>query len=516
VSKRLFKATVVVGSMTLVSRILGFVRDMLIARLFGVDLATDAFFVAFKVPNFLRRLFSEGAVSHALVPIMANYTRQGGDDALRCFIGKSAGTIAAWAFLFVIVGVLLAPLLIFILAPGFAWQGTQYDLAVNLLRLTLPYGFFVVLVAFAGAILNARGIFWVPAITPVLLNICMIAAAIWLAPVLDVPITALAWGVFAAGAAQLLFQMPSLMRLGLLPRLSVHFKDPEVASVNTLLLPAIFSASVTQINLLLDTLIASFLASGSVSWLYYSDRLVEFPMGILGLALATVILPNLAKNHVADDPAAFSATLDWGLRLVLLVGMPATIGLFVLAEPMISTLFQYNEFTISDVHKAGLSLKAYSVGLLAYLFIKILVPGFTSRLDLKTPVRFGIWAMIASLALNILAIPFAHAGLALATSLGAFINAGLLLIKLLRDKSYKPGKGWFLFLLRITLASILMAACLYYFVDSNWWQQWDVKDRVLNLAKWIINSIFVYLLVLAVCGLRLRHLGGTSDRIASF
>ncbi|MBK8816182.1 MAG: murein biosynthesis integral membrane protein MurJ [Methylococcaceae bacterium] len=515
-SKGLFKATVVVSSMTLISRLLGFVRDMLIARLFGVDLATDAFFVAFKVPNLLRRLFSEGAVSHALVPVITKCSQQGGEDALRLVIGKTAGTMAAWAFLFVMAGVLLAPLMILILAPGFAWQGNQYDLAVNLLRLTLPYGFFVVLVAFAGAILNARGIFWVPAITPVFLNICMIAAAIWLAPKVNVPITALAWGVSVAGVVQLLFQIPSLIRLGLLPKLTIRFKDPEVASVNKLLLPAIFSASITQINLLLDTLIASFLASGSVSWLYYSDRLVEFPMGILGLALATVILPNLAKNHVAKDPVAFSMTLDWGLRLVLLVGMPATIGLFVLAEPMLSTLFQYNEFTSDDVVKAGLSLKAYSVGLLGYLFIKILVPGYTSRLDLKTPVKFGIWAMIASLALNVLAIPFAHAGLALATSFGAFINAVLLLAKLLRDKAYKPAKGWCLYLIRITLASSLMASFLYYFVDNSWWQDWGAMDRVINLTKWIVYGILIYLLVLGLSGLRLRHLAGTSDKIASF
>ncbi len=514
--KRLFRATVVVSGMTLVSRILGFIRDMLIARLFGVDLATDAFFVAFKVPNLFRRLFSEGAVSHALVPVMANYSQQGGDNALRLFIGKSVGTIAAWAFLFVTVSVLLAPLLIFILAPGFAWQGTQYDLAVNLLRITLPYGFFVVLIAFSGAVLNARGVFGITAITPAFLNICMIGAALWLAPMMDVPITALAWGVLGAGAVQLLFQIPSLMRLGLLPKLSVRFNDPEVTRVNKLLLPAIFSASVTQINLLLDTLIASLLVSGSVSWLYYSDRLVEFPMGLLGLALATVILPNLAKSHAADNPAAFSSTLDWGLRLVVLVGVPATIALFILAEPMISTLFQYNEFTATDAYKASLSLKAYSLGLPGYLFIKILVPGFTARLDLNTPVRYGIYAMVASLALNILAIPLAHAGLALATSLGAIINAGLLLARLLREKAYKPEKGWLLFMVRMTLASVLMAVILCSFVENSWWNQWGFVDRAINLSKWIMIGLFVYLLALVFLGLRLRHLVGTNDKIANF
>ena len=514
--KRLFNATVLVGSMTLVSRLLGFVRDMLIARLFGVDLVTDAFFVAFKIPNLLRRLFTEGAFAHALVPTMAEYTKKGDNHALKQFIGKAAGTLAVWALLITFIGVVLAPLLILILAPGFAWQGSQYDLAVTLLQVTLPYGFFIVLVAFAGAILNAQGNFAIPAITPIFLNICMIATAIWLAPIMDVPITALAWGVFAAGIVQLLFQVPSLIRLGLLPKFTVRFKDSEVIRLNKLLIPSIFSASVTQINLLLDTLIASFLVNGSVSWLYYSDRLVEFPLGILGMGLATVILPNLANNHAANDTVAFSATLDWGLRLVLLVGMPATIGLFALAEPMLSTLFQYNEFTMSDVHMAGQSLKAYAVGLLGYLLIKILVPGFSARQDLKTPVRYGMYAMITSLALNILAIPLAHAGLALATSLGACINAALLLKKLLQEKIYQPRNGWLLFMVRVTLASGLMSAWLTYFVDNSWWEHWGAVERAVNLVKWISIGCLVYVLTLVFSGLRPRHLTGTNDKIPSF
>lgn len=515
VGKRLFKATVVVSSMTLISRLLGFVRDMLIARLFGVDLATDAFFVAFKIPNLLRRLFTEGAFAHAIVPVMAN--RLGDKAALRELIGKTAGTLAAWATLITLLSMIIAPLLVLILAPGFAWQGQQYELAVTLLRITLPFGLCIVLVAYAGALLNAHEHYVIPALTPIILNICMIAAAVWLAPMLEMPITALAWGVFVAGVVQLVFQVPSLMRLGLLAKLGIQFKDPDVSRVIKLLLPAIFSASGTQINLLLDTLVASFLVSGSVSWLYYSDRLVEFPLGILGMGLATVILPNLAKNHSTDDTAAFSATLDWGLRLVLLVGMPATIGLFVLAEPMLSTLFQYNEFTIIDVHKAGQSLKAYSVGLLGYLFIKILVPGFTSRQDLNTPVRYGIYAMAASLILNVvLVFPLAHAGLALATSLGAFFNAALLLKKLLTDSVYQPGNGWLLFLGRVILASAVMAASLCYFVDGSWWNQWEPADRAINLLKWISIGCIMYVLTLTLIGLRLRHLTGTSDKIDNF
>lgn len=505
--KQLVKATALVGLLTLVSRILGFVRDMLIARIFGVDLATDAFFVAFKLPNFFRRLFAEGAFTHAFLPVFEVYKAQNQPKALKFFIDKTAGTLALVLLALTIVGIVLAPLLIGLLAPGFSWQGGQHELAVQLLRICLPYLFFAALLALASSILNAYGQFAVPALTPALLNIVMIAAAVWLAPLLPEPITALAWGVFAAGALQVLFQVPALMRLGLMPRLRVDFYDAGVSRLFKQIVPAIFSVSITQVNLLLDTLIASFLATGSVSWLYYSDRLVEFPLGILGIALATVILPTLAKNHAGQAPVAFSGALDWGLRLVLLIGMPATIGLILLAEPMLSTLFQYHEFGVRDVYMAGQSLKAYALGLLGYLLVRLLVSGFTARLDLKTPVRYGIYAMMASLALNVLALPFAHAGLALATSLGAWLNAGLLLKKLVGDRVYLPEAGWLLFLLRVIVASAAMSAVLYYFVDISWWYQWQAKARVLNLLFWILVGFGVYILALLLTGVRLRHLG---------
>lgn len=506
-SRRLFKSTVIVGSMTLISRLLGFVRDMLIARLFGVDVATDAFFVAFKVPNFLRRLFAEGAFAHAFVPVLTDYKEQGSKAALKLFIDKTAGTLTVCLLLMTLAGIVLAPVLILLLAPGFSWQGTQHDLSVLMLQITFPYLLFISLTAFAGSILNAHGKFAIPAITPVFLNICMIATAIWLAPLMDTPVVALAWGVFIAGIVQMLFQIPSLIRLGLLPRPRIDFKDTGVNRVIKLMLPAMFSVSVTQINLLLDTLIASFLTVGSVSWLYYSDRLVEFPLGILGLALGTVILPNLAKHHAAEDSVAFSHSLDWGLRLVLLVGMPATIGLFVLAEPMLSTLFQYHEFTVNDVHLAAQSLRGYAVGLLGYLLIKILVPAFTARQELKTPVRYGIYAMIISLAFNvILVFPLAHAGLALATSLGAFFNAALLLKKLLKDNVYQPASGWLLFFSRVILASAAMSAALYYWVNADWWTAWSATERVIHLLQWIVIGMTIYTATLLLTGLRLRHL----------
>ena len=490
----------------MISRILGFIRDMIFARLFGADASTDAFFVAFKIPNFLRRLFAEGAFSQAFIPVLSDYKEQGGKAALQHFVDRTAGTLAIILMLVTCVGIFAAPVLIFMFAPGFDWQGEQHDLAVRLLQITFPYLFFISSVAFAGGILNTFGKFAVPAFTPVFLNVCMIAAAIWLSPLMSEPVVALAWGVFAAGMVQLLFQFPALMRLGLLPRLRFGFKDSGVRRILKLMLPAIFGVSITQINLLLDTLIASFLASGSVSWLYYSDRLVEFPLGVFGIALATVILPNLSKNHAAEDSASFSRSLDWGLKLVLLIGTPSAVGLFLLAEPMLSTLFQYNEFSRNDVIMAGRSLMAYSLGLLGFILVKILVPGFTSRKDMKTPVRFGIYAMIANMFMNVAFVfPLAHAGLALATSLGAFFNASLLLKRLLKEKVYQPSKGWRLFILRIILASEVMAVLLHKYVDTEQWNQWPATDRIMNLGMWIGIAATVYFVVLFLSGLRPKH-----------
>lgn len=491
----------------MISRILGFIRDMLFARIFGINSGTDAFFVAFKIPNFLRRLFAEGAFSQAFVPVLSDYKEQGSKQALKLFIDRTAGTLALILLLVSIIGVIAAPILIALFAPGFINEGKQYELAVYMLRITFPYLFFISLVAFAGGILNSHGKFAIPAFTPVFLNICMIAAAIWLSPMMDDPIIALAWGVFAAGIVQLLFQFPALYQLGLLPNLKFGFKDPGVKRILKLMLPAIFGVSVTQINLLLDTLIASFLAAGSVSWLYYSDRLVEFPLGIFGIALATVILPSLSKNHAADNQLEFSKSLDWALRLVLLIGLPASVGLLLLAKPMLSTLFQYEEFSSNDVLLAGQSLMAYSVGLLGFILVKVLVPGFTSRKDMKTPVRFGIYAMFANMGLNIaLVFPFAHAGLALATSLGAFFNASLLLSKLLKDNIYRPGKNWANFMIKVIFANEIMAFFLYICVDSKQWSEWAAPDRSLNLVLWVVLGGLIYTISLLFIGIKPRNL----------
>ncbi len=505
-SRQLFKSTAIVSGMTMISRILGFIRDMLFARIFGVDGATDAFFVAFKIPNFMRRLFAEGAFAQAFVPVLSDYKEKGSQAALKAFIDRTAGTLALVLMVVTIIGVIASPILIMMFAPGFMSEGKQYDMAVEMLRITFPYLFFISCVALSGGILNAHGQFAVPAFTPVFLNICMIAAAIWLSPLLPNPIVALAWGVFAAGVVQLLFQFPVLMRLGLLPRLQPGFKDPGVKRIMKLMLPAIFGVSITQINLLLDTLIASFLAAGSVSWLYYSDRLVEFPLGVFGIALSTVILPSLSRNHAADDSAAFSRSLDWGLRLVMLISIPSAIGLLMLSDAMIATLFQYNQFGWDDVEMASKSLKAYSLGLLGFILVKILIPGFTSRQDTKTPVRFGIYAMIANMGMNIAFVfPLAHAGLALATSLGAFFNASLLFFALKKQHIYKPGKQWRLFFLRIILANEIMAIFIHHFIDNQWWQNWGAQDRALNLALWIALAFAVYAVALLSSGLRMRH-----------
>lgn len=494
--------------MTMISRLMGFARDILFANLFGVNAATDAFFVAFKIPNFLRRLFAEGAFAHAFVPVLADYKSKGSHAALKLFIDRTAGSLALVLTLLTLIGIIAAPILIMLFAPGFLWEGNQYQLAVQLLQITFPYLLFISLTAFAGGILNAHGKFAIPAFTPVFLNICMIIAAIWLAPLMAEPVMALAWGVFIAGVVQLLFQIPALIRLGLMPTPRLGFKDAGVRRMMGLMLPAIFGVSVVQINLLVDTLFASFLPSGSVSWLYYSDRLVEFPIGIFGVALSTVILPHLAKHHADDDQQAFSQALDWGLKWVLLIGLPATVGLTLLAEPLLSTLFQYNEFGASDVQMATKSLAAFSLGLLAFILIKVLVPGFTSRHDTRTPVRLGIYSMLCNLVLNLALIaPLAHAGPALATSLAAYLNAAWLLLLLIKQQIYQPIGQWWPFLARVVLANTAMAFFLYYFTEADLWLNWNLSQRSLQLALMIGLAMLVYALALVLLGFRPRQLG---------
>jgi putative peptidoglycan lipid II flippase len=486
---------------------MGFVRDMLIANFFGVSGATDAFFVAFKIPNFLRRLFAEGAFAHAFVPVLADFQRNAGHADLKSFVDKTAGTLAGWLGILTLLGVVAAPVLIMLFAPGFLDDGEQFDLAAMLLQITFPYLLFIALTAFAGSILNVYGKFAVPAITPVFLNLCMIAAAIWISPLFEQPIVALAWSVFIAGVVQLLFQWPALAGLGLVPRFRWGWQDSGVRRVIKLMLPAVFGASVVQVNQLVATLVASFLASGSVSWLYYSDRLVEFPSGLLGAAVSTVILPSLSKSHAAEDTEDFSKSLNWGIRLILLIALPATLGLVLLAQPLMYTLFQYNEFAAGDVVMASRSLMAFAAGLFGIVLIKVLVAGFTSRLDNKTPVRFGLYAVLSNVLFSVvLVVPLAHAGVALAASLSAYLNAGLLLLTLLKRNIYRPGPGWGLFGLRVVFATAVMGGFLLYADDAQGWLAWSALERGTHLALLIAGAILVYVFGLIVSGLRRRHL----------
>ena len=498
--------------MALISRILGFLRDMIIARCFGADAATDAFFVAFRIPNFLRRLFAEGSFSQALVPMLSEQREMSGDEQARNFLDRTLGSLALIMLLASVVGMIAAPFLILIFAPGFLGQDTRFDLSVQMLRITFPYLFFITLTAFAGSILNTHRRFAIPALTPALLNLAMIAAAIWLAPYLPEPVTALAWGVLIAGVAQLVFQLSALWRAGLLPRPRLDFHDPDVRRVLNRMAPAIFGVSVTQVNLLVDTLIASFLISGSVSWLYYSDRLVEFPLGIFGVAIGTVILPHLAKHHANRDEQGFSRSLDWALRWVLLIGLPATLSLVLLAEPLMSTLFQYDEFSAGDVEMAGRSLITYALGLLGFIAVKVLAPGFSARHDIRTPVRFGLYAMLVNLVLGLVLVTqlaphgWGHAGLALSTALAALFNSVLLLWKLRREGVYRPQAGWGEYLLRIAFANFSMGGLLAYASDGLPWQTWTLVERVSHLARWIVAGGAAYFACLWLSGLRFHHL----------
>ena len=481
---------------------------MVIARLFGAGVGADAFFVAFKIPNFLRRLFAEGAFSQAFAPVLAEYKSAENDAGLKPFVDRVAGTLGLILALVTALGILAAPVLIALFAPGFLLDGDRYDLAVDMLRLTFPYLLFISLTAFAGSILNSFGRFGAPSFTPALLNLCLIGAALLLSPRMAQPVTALAWGVLLAGVAQLALQLPFLWRLGILPRPRVDFRHPGVRKIGRLMLPAVFAVSVTQINLLVDTLIASFLAAGSVSWLYYSDRLVEFPLAVFATALSTVILPRLSREHVRADPASFSNTLDWALRWVLIFGSAALTGLLLLAAPILATLFQYGAFSPGDVEMASRSLMAYAVGLPAFMLIKVLAPGFFARQDAKTPVRIAVIAMLVNIALNIvLVFPLAHAGLALATSLSACLNAGLLFRGLRRAGVCAPKNGWPALLARIAVANLALAAVLLWGSgELSAWLAWGALRRAAHLSGWILAGAAVYMACLWLAGLRPSHL----------
>ncbi|MFW5454894.1 murein biosynthesis integral membrane protein MurJ [Thioalkalivibrio sulfidiphilus] len=512
---RLLKSTAVVSAMTLISRLFGYLRDMVLAISFGATGSTDAFFVAFRIPNFLRRLFAEGAFSQAFVPVFAEYKEQRGREALKDLLDHTAGALTLILFIVTAIGMLAAPLLILVFAPGFAGEDNgRQVLAADMLRITFPYLLFISLTAMAGGILNSVGRFAVPAFTPVFLNLSMIAAALWGAPYFEEPVKALAWGVFVAGAAQLLFQFPFLARQGLLPRPRFKKAHEGVKKITRLMLPAIFGSSVVQINLLVDTLIASFLVAGSISWLYFSDRFVELPLALFGIAIATVILPRLSREHAAKTPEAFNNTLDWALKLTLVVAVPAMLGLIFLAGPILASLIQYREFTAFDTTMAAMSLMAYAAGLPAFMLIKILAPGYYSRQDTRTPVKIGIIAMLANMGLNVaivvpwvmLDLPGPHAGLALATGLSALLNAGLLFRGLRRDGHYRPHPGWRAFLMQVAVAALVMSLALWFATPTlEDWGQWPAMDRVIRLLGLIALGSAAYGATLLALGVRPRQ-----------
>lgn len=505
----LLRATGLVGALTLVSRILGFVRDMVFARFFGAGPVMDAFFVAFKIPNFMRRLFAEGGFSQAFVPVVGEYRTQQEHDEVRALVDRVAGVLGGFLLVLTIIGVLAAPVLILLFAPGFDAEDGRRAMATAMLRWTFPYLLFISLVSLAGGILNTYGRFGVPAFTPVLLNVVLIAAAIWGAPLFDEPGMALAVGVFVAGLAQLVFQIPFLRRLRLLPRPRWDRRHEGVRRIMRLMAPALFGSSVAQINLLIDTIIASFLMAGSVSWLYYSDRLMEFPLGVFGIALGTVILPGLSARHAESDPEAFSRTLDWALRLVWLIALPAAVGLFCLAGPVLTTLFQYGLFEARDSQMASYSLMAYAGGLVGFSLVKVLAPGYFARQDTRTPVKVGVVAMVANMLFNAaIVLPMVHwdfiaphMGLALATSLAAFVNAGLLFAGLVRTGVYRPRPGWRRLFLLGLVGNVGMAAVVLMLAGPlAAWSEAGVFDRILWLSGCIGAGMAVYGLVIGLFG----------------
>ena len=501
--------------MTMLSRVLGLVRDVLLARFIGAGGDADAFYVAFKIPNFLRRLFAEGAFAQAFVPVLSEYRAKGSVEAVRYFIDRIAGCLGITLIGVCGLAMLAAPFVAAVFGMGFLFdEGREkFALTTELIRITFPYLFLISLTGFAGSILNSYDRFAVPALTPVILNISLISAAAFVSPHMDRPVFALAWGVIVAGVLQLAFQLPFLARLGLLPRPKIDWRDPSVKKVLMLMAPAMFGVSISQINLLFDTILASFLVDGSISWLYYSDRLIELPLGIFGVGIATVILPNLSRQF-AQGAQQFSATLDWAMRMVLLIAIPSAIALIAIAQPILFTLFQYQQMTAHDMVMSSYSLSAYAVGLVAFMLIKVLASGYFSRQDMRTPVRIGIIAMVSNMGLNVLFVlplmhfwQIGHVGLALATSCSAFLNAGLLFLGLYKAKVYQPEKGWFIFMGRLFFSSFLMMVCVVYirsfmtpFADLAWF------DRCINLGVLVFAGISAYVVGLVLTGLRVRHL----------
>jgi putative peptidoglycan lipid II flippase len=502
----LLRAAASVSGMTFLSRITGFIRDTLLAVLFGAGLTMDAFVVAFRIPNLLRRLFAEGAFSQAFVPVIGDYRNREGEAATRELAGRVLGVLATALFLATLVGIVAAPLIVYLSAGGFAGDAEKFGLTVTMLRICFPYILFISLVSFSAGLLNTYGAFKGPAFTPVLLNLSFIACALLLAPHLERPILALAWAVFFGGLAQLLFQLPLLRRIGMWPRPRWAPRDAGVQRVLKLMAPAALGVSVAQVSLLINTQIASWLGDGPMSWLYFADRLMEFPSALLGVALGTVLLPALVRHHSAEDTQAYSRLLDWGLRVTLVLAVPAAVALGLLAVPLVSTLFWHGEFTRTDVIMTRHALIAYAVGLTGIILVKVLAPGFYARQNIRTPVRVAIATLLVTQVLNGLFVPWLrHAGLALSISFGATFNALWLWILIRRSGHYRAEPGWAAFLLKLAVAVYMMGGALWYSMGSEAsWFAIPAAERALKLALVIAAGTAAYFASLRVMGFRLR------------
>lgn len=503
----LLKSLAAVSSMTMFSRVLGFVRDAIVARVFGAGMATDAFFVAFKLPNLLRRIFAEGAFSQAFVPILAEYKSKQGEDATRVFVAYVSGLLTLALAVVTIVGMLAAPWVILVTAPGFADTADKFALTSQLLQITFPYILLISLASLAGAILNTWNRFSVPAFAPTLLNVSMIGFALFGAPYFHPPVLALAWAVTVGGVLQLVYQLPHLKKIGMLVLPRINFRDAGAMRVVKQMGPAILGVSVSQISLIINTIFASFLVSGSVSWMYYADRLMEFPSGVLGVALGTILLPSLSRSFSSGNHDEYCRLMDWGLRLCFLLALPSAVALGILAKPLTVSLFQYGKFTAFDALMTQRALIAYSVGLLGIIVVKVLAPGFYSRQDIKTPVRIAIVTLVMTQIMNLAFIgPFKHAGLSLSIGLAACLNASLLYWQLRKQNIFTPQAGWGRFLVRLLVAVLVMAAAL---VAMLWvmpdWAQGNMAERLLRLMAVVIVGIVAYFATLALLGFRLKE-----------
>lgn len=495
-AKSLIRSVSVVSSMTFISRILGFVRDLIAAQIFGVNASVDAFYIAFKIPNFMRSLFAEGAFSQAFVPVLSDYREKNTEAEVKTFISHMAASLGIVLLIVTFLGIIGARNLIDLFSPGL--DPYRYELAQNMLRITFPYLMLISLTAFAGSILNSYGKFAIPSFTPALLNVCLIATAVIMSPWLAIPVTSQAWGILLAGFVQLFMQVMALYRSNLLVVPKICWQDQNVKRVLKLIIPALFGASMGQLSILINTILASFLVTGSISWLYYSERLAYFPLGIFGVALATVILPHLSRQHATESKEGFSAALDWGLRWNLIIGIPASLTMLLLSAPLIISLFYYGKFTLHDVLMTQRAVIAYAIGLQAFMLAKIVSSAFYAKQNIQTPVKISMISLLINILLSLLLIkPLAHAGLALSSSLASWVNVITLCVVLQRQKIFSVQPQWGLFLLKLLFANGVLALFLWYTAqDLMIWAHWDWPQRLLHLVLIGLGAIALYLVCL--------------------